>query len=141
MSRVKWAAVIVAVCLVVLVAVAAAYAVGKAKTATPVDPLGVRDAKQFFRWYLAMRTKMQMRGEFETITAFQKRMPPPFDSQKTIYFSIQRDPIAKEYTYDSARGVLTLTAGQWGLASNLSFPVEGTDTSNCEDKWPYRLVV
>lgn len=107
----RWMILIVAVCVVVA-AVAVAYAAGEAR-----DSLRVKDTKQFFRWYLGMKEKMPVKSEFETEAAYRKRIPPPFDSQKTIYFTVQREPHTKEYHYDLASKTLTLTAGRrdWTL--------------------------
>ena len=64
------------------------------------DPLRVKDAKQFFRWFLRMKQRLlEKKGEFDTDEAYRKRLPVPFDIRKTVYFTIQRDdsPYEKEY--------------------------------------------
>jgi hypothetical protein len=71
------------------------------------DPLDVKDTIEFFTWYLKTKESMT-RGEFETDAAYQKRLPPPFDSRKTIYFRVQRG-LQKLYRYDLATQTLTLT--------------------------------
>ncbi len=85
--------------------------VKKAPDARPVaarrDPLGVKDPKQFFPWFLAMQDKMTApRSQFETEEAHRKRLPPPFDSEKVVYLPIARG----EHTYDIDSRTLTLAA-------------------------------
>ena len=90
---------------------------GKARRPGAKDPLGVKDAKQFFRWYLGMKRKRAARGEFETEAAYRKRIPADFEPQKVIYFKVPREPGLKEYQYDFASKTLTLTAGGTGRLS------------------------
>lgn len=45
-----------------------------------------KNAEEFFRWFLAMKAKLPVRDQFETEAEYKKRLPPPFDSKKVVYF-------------------------------------------------------
>lgn len=70
------------------------------------DPLGAKDPRQFFPWYLKMHDEVTERSQFETEEEYLKRQPPAFDSEKTIYFRVERHG---EYSYDINTKTLTLT--------------------------------
>jgi hypothetical protein len=105
------------------------------QTPPPKAPvIEIKDPAQFFPWFYGMRNKRAQRGQFETEEAFQKRIPPPFDSSKILYFKVGEGPVS--YYYDIATQTLTIGNGEcdsdqsftrWDPRTNFDFQYGGSE--------------
>ena len=91
---------------VVLVMSALFRVATSAQKAPEKSALEVKDTKQFFDWFKNIRPAK--RTEFETEQDYKKRLPPPFNSKKVIYF---RANCRKGYAYDISSEKLTVFGG------------------------------
>jgi hypothetical protein len=77
--------------------------------------LRVEDTKAFFERFISTG-EVSPRGKFETRESYQKRLPPPFDSNKIVYFTVSSggpyyDFLHDPYDYDMDTQKFTAFAG------------------------------
>lgn len=127
---------------------------GAAKAATPPEvtpstnpagpgatgPLPVEEVAPFFSDFQKKGMK-PTRGEFETKEEYEKRLPKPWDSEKVVFFSLNRSKLNKAYRYDVDRELLTVQGGKVPIsASDLKKEFAGTPVTifdEWEDKGEY----
>jgi len=72
------------------------------------EALEIKDPVNFFKWFMTMKKKVTGKSEFETEEEFKKRRPPPFNSNKIIYFRAEGERIlGTEYRYDIKNNLFT----------------------------------